>query len=83
MVEKVDTVLLLRQVELLDMFDLYPSSVFPSDLVERRPERKEGADGEHAEIAEYDDDLRALGECREPYPQPLVLSVRPLVQTFD
>ncbi len=83
MVEKVDTVLLLRQVELFDMFDLYPSSVFPLDLVERRPERKEGADGEQAENDEYDNDFRALGECREPYPQPLVLPLCPLVQTFD
>jgi hypothetical protein len=65
------------------MFDLYPSSVFPSDLVERRPEREEGAGGEQAENDEYDDDFRALRECFEPYPQPLVLSVRPRVQTFD
>lgn len=83
MVEKVDTVLLLRQVESFDMFDLYPSSVFPSDLVERRPERKEGADGEQAENDEHEGKFRPLRECCEPCPQPLVLIVRPLAETFD
>ena len=80
---KVDTVLLLQQVELLDMLDLNLSPVLPPELVECRPERKEGTEGEKDEDDQHDDDFRALREGFEPYAQPLVLSVRPIVDTPD
>jgi len=80
---RVDTVLLLGQVELLDMLDLYLPPVLPADLVECRPERKEGAEGEKGEDHQHDDDFRALREGFEPDAQPLVLPVRPFIQTSD
>ncbi len=80
---RVDTVLLLGQVELPDMLDLYLPPVLPSDLVECRPERKEGAEGEKGEDHQHDDDFRALRECFEPDAQPLVLPVRPIVDAPD
>jgi len=42
------------------MFDLYLPSVFPSDLVECRPERKEGADGEKGKDHQNDGEFRPL-----------------------
>ena len=80
---KVDTVLLLGQVELPDMLDLYLPPVLPADLVECRPERKEGAEGEKGKDHQHDDDFRALREGFEPDAEPLVLSVRPIVDTPD
>jgi len=65
------------------MFDLYLPPAFPAYLVKSRPEREEGAESEKGKDHQHDDDFRALRECRKPYPQSLVLSVRPLVQTFD
>ena len=83
MLIRINTVLLLGQVELLDMLDLYLSPVFPSDLVESRPERKEGTEGEKGKDHQHDDDFRALREGFEPDAQPLVLPVRPIVDTPD
>lgn len=65
------------------MFDLYPPSVFPSHLVERRPERKEGASGEDGENHEYGGELRPLRQRFEPRPKPPVLPVRPVADTFN
>ena len=65
------------------MFDLYLPPAFSAYLVKSRPEREEGAEGKQAENDEYDGKFRALREGLEPCPQPLVLIVRPLAETFD
>jgi hypothetical protein len=62
------------------MFDLYLPPAFPAYLVKSRPESEEGAEGENDE---YGGKFRPLRECFEPCPQPLVLIVRPLAETFD
>ena len=64
------------------MFDLYPPSVFPPDFVECRPEREEGANGEKGEDHENDGEFRPLRERFEPSPEPPVLLVRPIAETF-
>ena len=65
------------------MFDLYLPPAFPAYLVKSRPESEEGAEGEQAENDEHYGKFRPLRECFESCPQPLVLIVRPLAETFD